>query len=444
MTARSFRIALAGILALALGVRVFVAFDVNSIAPQSDAADFDRHAISIASGDGYPQSQPVLGGPGPSAFRPPLYPLTLAGAYAITGTGDESDRWLGGRLQQALIGTAVVALIALIALQLWGPLTALIAAAIAAAYPPLIFAGTSLLTEPLFTALLLGGVAALLRYRLADPRVRWLVAAGACAGLAALTRGNGVAVVVALALGAWVMRPRLALRSLARPAIVVATAALVVAPWTIRNAVELDAFVPLTTQAGFAAGGQYNDVAKRYDWRWVGPWDVAAFDALFAGDPPGEVALGRSLRDEAVDYAIDHPGAVPAVAWRNTLRVLSLRDPIELERSSAPVVGEPRGLAEAGVYSFWALALLAVAGAFTAAARRIPGFVWAIIPLLLLSIVFVGGSARYRAPLEPLVVLLAALAVAWVVARLRPATNTEWPAGNDQRRSSLSSPAKTR
>jgi hypothetical protein len=145
-----------------------------------------------------------------------------------------------------------------------------------------------------------------------------------------------------------------------------------------------------------------------------------------------------------VRYALDHPGAVPSVAALNTLRVLSLRDPIELERSSAVAVGEPQGLAQASVYAFWALALLAIAGAFTPAARRLPGFVWAILPLLLASVVLVGGSGRYRAPLEPVLILLAVAALDWAWGRLRPNAKTEWPTGNETRLSSASSEAKIR
>ena len=65
-----------------------------------------------------------------------------------------------------------------------GGVTALIASAIAAVYPPLIYSGTSLLTEPLSTVLLLCGIAAILRYRRDDGEVRWLVVAGLCAGFA--------------------------------------------------------------------------------------------------------------------------------------------------------------------------------------------------------------------------------------------------------------------
>ncbi len=444
MTDRAFKLALAAILAIALTIRVVAAVDANSAAPVSDALDFDRHAVSIANGDGYPEALPLLGGPGPSAFRPPLYPLVLGGVYTVSGTGDESERWLYGRLAQALIGTVVVALIGLIALRVWGRRPALIAAAVAAVYPPLILAGTSLLTEPLFTALLLGGVLALLQYRLGEPRARWLVLAGICAGLATLTRGNGLAVVVALALGAWFLRPRFALRSLAAPAMVVATAALVVVPWTIRNAVVLDAFVPVTTQTGSALAGMYNDVAEEHDWRWIGPWDVPAYRSLFEGEPVGEVELNRRLTDLGTDYVVDHPGALVSVSFRNTLRVLGLRNAVALERESAGVLGQPRDLAEVSVYSFWLLALLAVAGAFTGLARRMPAFVWAIAPILLVSVIFVGGNARYRAPIEPVLILLAAAALDSAWGRLTASTKTEWPTGNETRLSSTSSEAKIR
>ena len=444
MSDRAFKLALAAIVAVALVIRVVAAVDANSAAPASDAADFDRHGVSIANGDGYPNALEVAGGPGPSAFRPPAYPAVLGAVYVLSGTDDDSHRWLYGRLAQAVIGAIVVALIALIALQVWGRRPALIAAAIAAVYPPLILAGTSLLTEPLFTALLLGGVLALLRYRLAGGLVPWLVVAGICAGLAALTRGNGVAIALALALGAWAGRPRFSLRALAAPAIVVVSAALVVVPWTVRNAVVLDAFVPVTTQSGTALAGMYNDVAKANDWRWIGPWSLPEYRSLFDGKPLGEVEVNKRLTDGGFDYIGDHPESLAAVGFRNTLRVFSLRNAVPLERESAAVLGEPLDLAQASVYAFWLLALLAIAGAFTPLARPMPRFVWAIVPILVVSVVFLGGNQRYRAPLEPIFILLAAAAVESAWGRLTANRNSEWPAGSETRLSTGSSAANTR
>ena len=69
-----------------------------------------------------------------------------------------------------------------------------------------------------------------------------------------------------------------------------------------------------------------------------------------------------------------------------------------------------------GIYGFYALALLALAGALLPVARRAPWFLWvaplfALAPALLIS----AGRIRYRAPIDSLIVILAALALvsAW-------------------------------
>jgi Dolichyl-phosphate-mannose-protein mannosyltransferase len=113
--------------------------------------------VSIARGSGYLESRFPAGGP--SAFRPPGYPYFLAGVYKVAG-----HRVRAARLAQALLGTAVVALIALLAWRLWDRRVALIAAALAAVYPPLIIVGTALLTESLFIPLVLGALATVVEY----------------------------------------------------------------------------------------------------------------------------------------------------------------------------------------------------------------------------------------------------------------------------------------
>src|SRR5437868_376009 len=99
------------ILALALVVRIAVIVATPHFRPIFDAHDYDRTALSIAHGHGYPDSQFR---PGEStAFRPPLYPLVLAAVYAVGG------HWSAGRVLNALLGVAVVALVFLIAQRLW-------------------------------------------------------------------------------------------------------------------------------------------------------------------------------------------------------------------------------------------------------------------------------------------------------------------------------------
>src|SRR4051794_13498164 len=238
---------------------------------------FARHARSIVATHGSPGAVHVRGGP--SALRPPAYPLVLAAAYALRGgvaappgagvvfaAGHQPPRAqvTAGRVEQALISTLVVVLTGLVAFQVWGRRVALVATGIAAVYLPLVAVGLTLLADPLFVVLVLAALSAALRARVADrPAVaaRWALAAGALAGLGWLTRSNGYVVLLPLALLVWTSRPWWRARSLALPALLVASAVLVIAPWTVRNALVLHAFVPVSDNAGYTLAGTYNPVA---------------------------------------------------------------------------------------------------------------------------------------------------------------------------------------
>src|SRR5215211_4223795 len=291
---------------LALGLRLAGAAASADIPLTFDPIDFDRHARSIVVNHGYPGAVHPRGGP--SALRPPGYPLALAAAYLLRGgaaapeptdvafaPGHQPPRAqvTAGRLEQALIGTLMVVLTGLVALQLWGRRVALAALAIGAVYLPLIAVGLTLLSDPLFVVLMLAAVSAALRSRDQERPAagrRWAAVAGALAGLAWLTRSNGGALLLPLGLLVWTARPRLRLRSLAAPAVMVAAALLVIAPWTIRNAIVLDAFVPVSDNAGYTLAGTYNPVAA-HDAHFRGGWRPAQED-------PGNAALIAASRDE--------------------------------------------------------------------------------------------------------------------------------------------------
>ena len=88
-------------------------------------------------------------------------------------------------------------------------------------------------------------------------------------------------------------------------------------------------------------------------------------------------------------------------------------------RSSAAAIGLDGGTARIGVLGFWLLLVLAVCGAFTRAARGAPRWVWLVPVLLALSVVLVNvETPRFRAPIDPFLVMLAACAVAAAIARL--------------------------
>ena len=68
------------------------------------------------------------------------------------------------------------------------------------------------------------------------------------------------------------------------------------------------------------------------------------------------------------------------------------------------------------------LCLLALAGAFTKLARTAPKWIWWVPILLALSVVLVNvETPRFREPVDPFLILLAAAAAATLTARLRRA-----------------------
>jgi 4-amino-4-deoxy-L-arabinose transferase-like glycosyltransferase len=405
------------LLALALALRLGYVAATPDYTLVHDARDYDYHARSIARGEGYGLSFEL-----PTAFRPPGWSFLLAGVYDVAGVAREGvdERVPPARIVQAFVGTLAVALIGVIAAQLWGRREAL---ALGAVYLPLILIGGALMSEPLFVVLMLGSLAAAIQLRRSRQKLGWALVAGFVAGLAILTRANGLVLLLPLAVGAWDLRPRWSWRALAPPALLVVVALATVAPWTIRNAVELHSFVPVSTQLGSALAGTYNDDARLdrenpASWRSLRRIDELRSIYGQVGTIP-EAELEKQLRHASFEYIREHPGYVATVAFWTTRRMLELGG-LDWARHTYSTVSVDPGWANAGVICFWVIALLAVAGAFTVRARRTPLFVWAVPLLMYLSVVFlVVETPRYRSPVDPFVILLAALSVTAIAGRVR-------------------------
>lgn len=428
------RTALICILVLALGLRVGAIAQTDGYVPQGDAADYNLHAVTLVHERSYPSTifagldqidvQPGLPptiperADGASAFRPPTYPYFLAGVYAVSG-----DSFTAGRLANALLGVLAVWLIFLIARRLWGDGAALAAAAVGAVAPPLVYLSTALMSEPLFIVFELAAILTLLRW-LDDRRHRWVVACGVLCGLCALTRANGLVLLLAGLVGIAAVARTERRQAVNAAAVLVTASVLTIVPWTVRNAVALGELVPLTTQAGVAIAGSYSAPAERAGLRegWLHPLAVAELRREVFRADLNEAEVERELRRRGVDFALSHPDYVAGTTWWNTLRMFELahlgryRDFFHDERG---LTGGERDVSRAGA---WVLALLAVAGVAAMLARprgsRGPLFVWLVPVLLFLTTVPVNGSPRYRAVIDPYLVLLAGLALAEAGRRL--------------------------
>ena len=410
------RTALVAIVAAGLILRVGVVFASPDFKPNFDSADYDRLAAGLVETGDMPHAiSDVVPGGGPTAFRPPGLTHTLAAVYAVVGVDPPERRWKAARLTLALFGTAVVALAALVAFQLAGATAALLAAALTAFDPTLVMVGSSLLTESIFIALMLAAAAAILRFR-ACGAWRWALAAGVLGGLTSLTRANGVLVLAAVAAAAFRTRRAAAIA-------VLACGVVVIAPWTIRNAVELDAFVPVSSETGFTVAGMYNELADERRARWT----IAADDLIdVRREHPRaqEAEWDEALLERAKEYVLDHPVYPLEVAFWNSLRLVSLYEPGHDREVLQEGVGIPSAVAAAGVYGAWAMVPLIIALFVLGRGWGLPGFLWFVAVAMAASAVLLGGgNARYRAPVQVLMVVGAAASFA----RGRdPGTTTPW------------------
>jgi 4-amino-4-deoxy-L-arabinose transferase-like glycosyltransferase len=238
--------ALVLILLLGLGLRVNEAWDGRS--PVFDAAAYATIAASLEHDQGFTLGSEATQ---PASNYSPGLPLFVAGIYKLSSGVHERL----ARIVLALLGTLSVLFTYLIGRRLSGPAAGLIGAAAIAIYPALLEYQGMLMGEPLAATLLSGAVLASLWA--ADPsgtsareRARWLLP-GVLFGALALVRPEylGVALLVSLVVlvrhgwrdwrGTWT-----------HALLLLVGIAVVIAPWTVRNAIALDRVVPVSTGGG--------------------------------------------------------------------------------------------------------------------------------------------------------------------------------------------------
>jgi 4-amino-4-deoxy-L-arabinose transferase-like glycosyltransferase len=426
---------LALVLLVALGARVGAVLASESwYEPRTDAEHFDITASSLAAGDGYGYAIVPPNDASqrePTAMRAPLYPVALAAVYVVFG----EHSWTAGRLLNSAFGTIGVALLGVVAAQLWSRRLAWVAMAIFAVHPAFIVVGSSLQLEPLFVALLLGSVAAALQHRRQPRGLLWPSVAGVLLGLNILTRETAFLALPGIVWLIWTA-PRgdapvpTTKRSVPAPLLVVALAAAVVLPWTVRNAVVLGEFVPVTTNAGVGLAGTFNETSmndKVYPAGWREPWsDPEIFALLESMDDPTEAEADQRLRKASFDFIREHPGYFFKAAYYNSQRLFDL-DGGHYDRAIAPYLPYSSGMLDLAIVASWGLYVLVGLSLLTqrAVLRQVPRGVWAIPLLMYLFIaLFLPGQIRYRNMLEPFLILVATPLVAswieWLVARRRP------------------------
>jgi 4-amino-4-deoxy-L-arabinose transferase-like glycosyltransferase len=360
----------------------------------NDSLYYSSQALQNAHGHWF---RTVLGDH-PGAEHAPLTSVLLAPASLLPN----HEFWQ--RATNTVVGIAVIPLIALVARRIGGRRIAVIAAVVAAIYPNLWMNDSLIMSETISTLLAVAALWLALRHR---DRFDWRSSlwCGAMVGLCALARSELVVLAPLFALIGFRSHPfRVWLQ---RGAVLLVAALVVLVPWVAYNLPRFDHVVLITTNEGGALrGANCDDV---YHGPALGGWSVLC--VIDDVDRPLEDASGRAvrLRHEALTYMRQHASRVPVVVAARLLRSADLYGLGDLVRFD---VGEERArwASWAGIVSWWLLAPLAAVGWWRQRRRNGWILIAPVIGVVVTTIVFYGAH-RLRSPMEPVVVLCAAVAL---------------------------------
>ena len=174
--------------------------------------------------------------------HPPGYPVLLAGVFKVAG---ESNT--GIQVVQIFCDAIAVALLFMIALELFSFGVAVMASALAAISPQFAYFSVLLLPDSLVVVPILLGIYFLVRARCYQRLINFVLA-GAFIGLSCWLRANSLLLPLFLAATATLFVQRG--KRLRAASAVVAGALILIAPITIKNALIYRRFVPLSLGAG--------------------------------------------------------------------------------------------------------------------------------------------------------------------------------------------------
>jgi len=368
--------------------------------PESDELVYQSMAVNLVNGRG------IVDFHGDKAMYNVGYPLfIIAPVFVAFG-----ESLLAVRFSNLFLGILSIYLCYAIAREAGGGRTArLLAAAGWAFYLPANVYTVYLLKENLMTPLMLGVIWCVLRTKNCAS-LNSAMGCGVLLGLIALVGNAGLSLVSAVLFG-FMYAPARWGKKVSLFIVTFVLAVLVAMPWALRNQHVLGAPV-LNTNGGFnlylgnnpLATGMFMSIA---DTPWGEKWHELR-------NEKGELAASETMRHEATTWIVTHPAAFFRLALRKIIYFWT------------PPWHEGKGnlsVAEAMVRFLWLLQFFILVGGallslfFLRLRPTQLGVLWtAIIAYSAVHMIFYV-TFRYREPIMPLLCILTAIAVEWVVAR---------------------------
>jgi hypothetical protein len=404
------------ILAVALGLRVGFAWNYASHNPKQALSvipfmfESGNIASSLANGKGF--SSPFRVDTGPTAWMAPVYPLLLAGVFRIIGTYTFGSYVVAAGLN-VLFSTFTCVPIFFAGKRVSGLGVGAGAAWLWAVFPNAIQIPAESMWDACLAALLAATILWATLALAESQRLRDWCAYGLLWGLALMTNPTLASLFpLLLAWMAWRAYkhrgPTLSWTVFTRPLLAVAIAALCCVPWTMRNYIVFHHFVPLRSILGLQLSMGNNAEAKDF---WLGEGHpIHDADERDKYVQMGEIAYMQEKQHEALDYIASHPRREAHLIW------------VRFVSTWAGGATHPvrdfflvHSLYFRGVLLFNVFAAIgALAGIVALTWKRNPyAFPLAVFPIVFPWAYYLTlALPRYRLPIDPVVMLLTAYAIA--------------------------------
>jgi 4-amino-4-deoxy-L-arabinose transferase-like glycosyltransferase len=406
---------LAVVLAAALRT-VWVLYAARPPEGLQDPAQYLFFAHRIAVGKGYTDLEGL-----PSAYFPIGFPAALGGVFALVKHTPLPDNLIrAGAFFQVFLGTATVPLAYLLGRRLFTPAVGLLAGFWLAVFPNLIFHTAVLMSETLFNVLVLAALLVLIWDRWRQGRVgyRRLLAFGVLLGCSALVRPISLLVLPLLPV-VWLSAGLGWRRAAAQTGLALVATAAVIAPWSIRNFIVMDAPIILSANLG-------DDLCIGHHPGANGHFALADHClAEYQGLKRPELEVRRNSGNirKALRYARDHPVRELQLIvlrarylWDHDHDGLIAAESYGRDRFVDPTV-KTALIRTSDTFFFITMGLAGLGLVAFVAAPRDPRRVLALLTLLTLANVPLAffGDARFHVPAVP----LATISAAWLVTQAR-------------------------
>jgi len=404
---RSWRSLIVVAFLLGLAIRLASVLAKPHLAAAGDPLEYVGQANLLVQGKGW--IEPLIYGSSHAQLQtaklPPLFTLVMAMCSAV---GFKS--FFAHRIWSAIVGSLSVPVSAALGKEVAGRKVAVLTAFGIAVYPNMWLSDGLAMSETLSP--ILAVLALLAAYRMwRRPTPTAAAVLGLTIGLAALARDELLLLTVLVLLPiAYLANDKTRNERIRLAGVGVAGVVLIVAPWVGFNLSRFSHPVLISDRFGVTVA------AANCDPMWHGPlrgyWSMQCALQSVQGVRGDESAADPVALRRGLHYVDGHLSGLPGIEVARLGRTFGFYHPVSQIDLDSFVEGRPRLWAFVGLGMFYAFAAMSVFGAVRVRRSGVPIFPVIAVGLdVMVAVLLTYGQTRFRATLEPLLVLLSAVAV---------------------------------